>query len=282
MNDKHGEPYFLWVHYFDPHDDYWPPPDFAPEGLKDRERQMEVTHQWLQSNGAKYHDEVVSLYDAEISYMDFQIGRLLDDLEENCDLDNSIIVVIGDHGEGLFDHGVPFHGFRLYPEDLSVPLIVYDGGTDLSALNGGPEAVTLDVTPTVLDLLGLDIPEYVQGRSLVQPGDEGRYVYSVCFPEPLREVEYCEGRLDSIMVSGEQLILKSDSSYEYTPPGRLPEFPMVNNFGEQITYEEFVQNRIEVLTTELERYLEEVPKAETSERTIDEETMKALKDLGYL
>lgn len=290
LKKKHNKPYFLWVHYFDPHDDYWPPAEFAPEGLEDREKQMEVNSAWLKSDGKKYDDEVNALYNAEITYMDYHVGRIYDELDKRGELENTIIVVVGDHGEGMFDHGVPFHGFRIYREDLGVPFIVFDGGAELPGIEGGENiATTLDVTPTVLHLLGTDIPDYIQGESIFGGDFAAReYTFATCFPEPLREVEYSEGRLDSIYNSREKLIVSSDKAPEFylliDDPGERYDLLAVSEKAAPEAPDETARNaeRAEELETILLRYLEELPKADASERTIDEETMKALQDLGYL
>jgi len=252
---------------------------------------MEVNSAWLKSDGIEYDDEVNALYDSEITYMDHHIGRLYDELDERGELENTIIEVVGDHGEGMFDHNVPFHGFRLYREDLEVPFIVFDGGAEISPIINRDEstATTLDITPTVFGLLGMDTPDYIQGEDIFG-GDfaDREYAFATCFPEPLREVEYSAGRLDAIYNRNEKLIISSDTEPRYylladDPDEKrnlltLPNDSTSDEPGEQPLY----SDRAKELETILSNYLEELPKADTSERTIDEETMKALQDLGYL
>ena len=136
-----AKPFFLWVHFFDPHAPYAPPPPFAEE-YKDRP------------------------YLGEIAYVDSELGRLLRALADEGVADRTAVVFAGDHGESLGEHGEDGHGFFVYEATLHVPLV-------FSPPRGGHparrnEIVSLvDVMPTVADLAGLPIPAGVQGRSLV-------------------------------------------------------------------------------------------------------------------
>lgn len=133
--------FFLWVHYYDPHDPYQPP---------------ETPARSLAGDG----------YDREISYVDACFGDLLKRLRKEGLLDRSLLVVAGDHGESLGEHGEKTHGLFLYESALRVPLLLRAPG--LLPAGGrvrGPVELA-DVAPTVLDLLGLPPLENAQGRSL--------------------------------------------------------------------------------------------------------------------
>lgn len=151
-----GAPFFLWVHYWDPHDLAKLPPGVQP---RDARRS--------QQNG------VQPFYAEEVTYMDSQIGRLLDTLRARGLYDDTLIVVVADHGQGLMDHG--WHAHRLlYQEQIRVPLIVrVPGARPVPAV---PALVrTVDIYPTVLDYLGIALPKPVSGRSL-RPLMEGAAV----------------------------------------------------------------------------------------------------------
>lgn len=143
--ERHGtERFFLWVHYFDPHMPYSPPEPYASE----------------------FAD---SPYDGEIAYADAQLGRVIDVLEALGVRERTLIVATSDHGEGLGEHDELTHGLLLYDPTLLVPLI-------FSAPAPMPQGKVLhrqvglvDVVPTVLDLLGLPIPEGLDGLSLLKP-----------------------------------------------------------------------------------------------------------------
>ena len=152
-------PRFLWIHYWDPHDGVLlPPKDRLPKTL------------WRK--GADGEPEPSrDLYQAEVSYVDAQFGRLVAALRERGEWDRTIVVVVADHGEGLGDHGWDHHRI-LYQEEIRVPLIVRAPG-----LRQQPSVAdvvrTTDIYPTVLDVLGIALPKPVSGRSLL-PLIEGR------------------------------------------------------------------------------------------------------------
>lgn len=141
LDGAQASPFFCWVHFYDPHSPYAPPAPYRARFAGD-------------------------LYRGEIAFMDETIGRMRHDLEERGLLENTLVVVAGDHGEGFGEHGEREHGVFCYEETLRVPLIFR-----LPRLFAGGRTVTrpvglIDVLPTVLDLCGLPRPGGVQGRSL--------------------------------------------------------------------------------------------------------------------
>lgn len=157
------EPFFLWLHYWDPHD----PLKRPPEGFASAPGQDDL-------RGDR------ALYAREVSYMDAQFGRILEALERSGSSERTMIVVVADHGQGLGDHGWAEHHI-LYQEQIRVPLIV-----DVPAHEQAPSVSglvrTTDIAPTVLDYLGLDPLERSSGRSLrgLMEGraDEGRVAFA--------------------------------------------------------------------------------------------------------
>jgi arylsulfatase A-like enzyme len=140
LEDHAADRFFLWVHYFDPHQPY----DAAPP----------------------YGSQFADPYDAELAFMDEGFGDLVALLERHRVLDNTLVVIVGDHGEALGRHGEPTHASFTYDATMQVPLWVAHpslgtpGGTVPSTVR------TLDVAPTILDLLDLEPTEEMQGRSL--------------------------------------------------------------------------------------------------------------------
>ncbi len=147
--ERVNSPYFLWVHYYDPHFDYNPP---SPYDIKFKD----------------------NLYDGEIAYMDENIGKLLKSLSAKGKLKNTIIVIAGDHGEGLMEHGERQHGVFIYEYALHIPLIIsYEGVLPSSKkLNG--MCTLIDIAPTILELAGIK-PEGMDGRSLLPLIREGKW-----------------------------------------------------------------------------------------------------------
>ncbi len=145
-------PFFLWVHYYDPHAEYQPPSPFDE----------------------RYRD---NLYDGEIAFVDAQLGRLLRGLEELDRAEDTLVAVVADHGESLGDHGEATHGFLLHEATQRVPLVLHGAG-----LRGGvhvTERVSqVDLMPTLLSLLGAPVPKGLDGRDLTQPAEPLREVYT--------------------------------------------------------------------------------------------------------
>jgi choline-sulfatase len=140
-------PWFIWVHYFDPHAAYEPPPEY------------------LQRFPTRP-------YDGEIAFVDAQIARLLGHVAERAPLDRTITLVTADHGESLGEHGEETHGVFIYDSTLRVPWIVAGAGVP-SGHVARVVARGVDVVPTLLDLAGVPVPAALDGRSL-RPAIEGR------------------------------------------------------------------------------------------------------------
>ncbi len=141
------QPFFLWVHLFDPHAPYDPPAPF-------RERY----------SGRPY--------DGEVAYTDQQVGRLLEAVARKSPPENTLIAALSDHGESLSEHGEYTHGVFLYDVTLRVAFLMAGPGVPRD-LRVKPQARTIDLLPTLLELLGTRAPEGVQGASLA-PAFAGR------------------------------------------------------------------------------------------------------------
>jgi len=133
--------HFVWAHFYDPHDPYEPPPPYS-DIYKDR------------------------LYDGEIAYADSALGHFVAFLKKKDWYDGALIVVVGDHGEGLGEHHEDTHGIFLYDSTTHVPLLVKlpnnrEAGREVEA-----QVRTTDIMPTILELLGLPMPEKLDGESL--------------------------------------------------------------------------------------------------------------------
>jgi len=174
--DQHvaSGPFFLWLHYFDPHYPYTPPAGFDHLlGLNYHGKidgSVDVLHGIEKGNVAVDNADrarLGELYQGEIAFADAQIGRLLDDLRRRGLEDDTIVVAASDHGESFGEHGDWIHGLKVFETEVHVPLIVryprrVPAGRAVTA------AVQLiDVMPTVLDLAGLHPKHPVQGTSFL-------------------------------------------------------------------------------------------------------------------
>lgn len=136
-----GRPFFLWLHLYDPHEPYTPREPFK----------------------SRYPGRP---YDGEVAYTDSLVGDFRRALDERGLLDGSLVIITSDHGEGLDDHGETFHGFFVYDTTIHVALIVRLPSGDGAGRVVDRTVTHVDLLPTILDLVGLSVPEKVHGRSL--------------------------------------------------------------------------------------------------------------------
>lgn len=165
-------PFFLFVHLWDVHYDFVPPPPY--DRMFDLDYAGPVTgdkflfDQWI--NGrmpADDLDHLVALYDGEIAWTDVHIGRILDDLDELGIQDSTIVVLVADHGTEFFEHGEKSHRKTLFDKVIRIPMIVrYPGGVP-AGQRIATQVSIIDVVPTIAELAGLPIPRDVMGASLV-------------------------------------------------------------------------------------------------------------------
>jgi arylsulfatase A-like enzyme len=149
-------PFFLWVHFFDPHAPYEPPPQFL-----------------AQANGDEYLGEVAS--------MDHAIGSLIDELREDGTLDRTLVVVVADHGESLGQHGEPTHAVFCYEPTIRVPLLVRHPDGWHAGTRSRDTVSVVDVHPTICDALELGKSDGIDGTSLYRhtvPSDRSVYFES--------------------------------------------------------------------------------------------------------
>ena len=135
-------PFFIWIHLYDPHAPYTPPPEFAARAK--------------------------TPYDGEIAYADAQLARLLDALRSRGDLDRTLVIIAGDHGEGLGDHGERTHGMLLYDSTLRAPLVIVAPGEQPTTIDA-PVSLA-EIAPTILRAAGIEPPPDMRGRNLITVG----------------------------------------------------------------------------------------------------------------
>ena len=169
--DRFGDrPFFLFLHFYDPHWHYDPP---------DRTRRIfesdyagTLTGIWQDfskrdrdSLSREDLDHLLALYDGEIRYTDDEIARILDHMAERGLDRGTLIVVTSDHGEEFLDHGSWEHQKTLYEEVVRVPLLF--GGPRVAPRREAAQVSLLDVAPTILEWAGVAVPGSAQGRSLL-------------------------------------------------------------------------------------------------------------------
>jgi len=170
------EPFFLLVHYNDPHWPYEPPSPYGESFIADyngsltpaKTREIVVTHREVPP---PVSDEdlayIVGLYDGEIQYVDAHLGQLLEAVRELPTKRNLVTVLTADHGEEFLDHGAFNHGYTLYEEQTFVPFIV-SAPARFDPRRVSQQVRLIDAAPTLLEIAGVDFKNTrFQGRSLV-------------------------------------------------------------------------------------------------------------------
>jgi len=255
LDQPDERPFFAWLHFYDPHIPYDPPEPYRSK---------------FESVGE------YGLYDGEIAFADSQVGRLLDWLDDRRLAENTVVVVVGDHGESLGDHGEKEHGYYIYDATVKVPLIVRVPGPEFGGIRVPAQVRTIDVLPTVLALVGVEAPDPLHGESLVplilEPTAEGpEYAYSESMSVHL---QYGWSALYSVRTSSHKFIeapreelfnLVADPSESENLLQREPDVA------------EEMRNALEALREEIE-----VGAPEIQEADLDQETLGMLAALGYV
>jgi arylsulfatase A-like enzyme len=267
LNHEPERPIFQWIHYFDPHDPWLIPP------------KEYMTKYGVQRSA---DDAMLTAYDADIDFMDAQIGRVIQAYKDRGLYDKTVIVVIADHGQGLENHDWFRHRI-LYREQIRVPLIV--------RLPAGPRGKrvaelvrNIDILPTVGAAVGVEMPEMIAGTSLLgliegEP-EPPRLAYaealntadthlSASMPDRHRDLLFCA------MDRAWKLI------YHKERPENSELYDLGNDPNELVNViEKFPDEKLRLM-----RFLEQtggLTVQTTGVAPIDEETMRSLKALGYI
>jgi arylsulfatase A-like enzyme len=165
-----GRPFFLFVHYFDPHDSYMPPPPF--DRLKDPVYSGKVDGRGVPGlrrtpPAGRDLEQLVSLYDGEIAFNDAEVGKVVAALDAATDRRRTLLILTSDHGEAFGEHGRLLHGNSAFREETMVPMIWRWSGKIPAGRRVRVPVSTLDIPKTLSALTGLgDRMSHAQGESL--------------------------------------------------------------------------------------------------------------------
>ncbi|MEZ4650189.1 MAG: sulfatase-like hydrolase/transferase [Candidatus Eisenbacteria bacterium] len=247
------EPWFCWLHYFDPHDPYAPPPP--------------------------YQDIFPNPYDGELAYMDAHIGGLFRELKRQGLWNNTLVVITADHGEGLGDHREPTHSLFVYDTTVQVPLLLRfppTGPWENAAFHGRRLSSLVglaDITPTVLDVLGGDFTPGAAfpGSSIVPAIVSSRPVRDVAYMETLvPELDYGWSPYRAVVAEGHKFIL--------APRPEL--YDLAADPGETTNLYDAQPERAQRLLEHVADRMERDHSAENL--ALDQATIDKLRSLGYV
>lgn len=262
LNEKRGRPFFLWVHYFDPHQPYVPPDSYLKKFLP---------------AGASDLDQQIAAYDGEIRFVDDQMGRVLDVLDSEKFSSDSLVIITADHGEGLKQHGRMGHSWQIYEEAIRVPLVFYWPGQISPRTISGGSVGLIDVTPTILEIAGMKsaIPGF-QGMSLAS------YVRGEPSPDPDRKMYIQRRRYEKLKGDKFGIRYKNWKYIEAMEQDTRELYDLTLDPGELTNL--FPQNpeKSNELSAFIESWKKKYHKNRTPFQVLSDEDRERLKALGYV
>ncbi|MDJ0853386.1 MAG: sulfatase-like hydrolase/transferase [Myxococcota bacterium] len=248
LRENRHRPFFLWLHYYDPHQPFTPPPRFA---------RALPNHPYL----------------AEVRLVDHQVGIVVDEIHQLGIADQTILVVTSDHGEGLDEHDEETHTFFVYDSTMRVPLLFWGPGR--IPQGRVPSLVRLvDVAPTLLDLLGLPPLPTAEGVSL-RP----------LFTEPAGDLElagYGESFAPLSLFGCDPLRFVRVGPWKYIHKLEPELFDVESDPGELRNRADEEPTRVAALRERLQALVGAGGAAAGAEATLDAETLAQLRALGYM
>jgi choline-sulfatase len=235
-------PHFIWLHLYDPHDPYEPPPPFP------------------------------QTYDGEIAYADRSLAHFISDLKRRALYRNALIVVVGDHGEGLGEHGEDTHGIFLYDSTLHVPLILKLPAGRAAGRVIDAQVRTMDILPTLLEMAAASAPERLDGESLKPFFSSADPSIRIAFGETDYPLSFGWALLRSVRAHGFKFIEAPRPELYDLQPDPAESANRYEPWNEQV-------KRFRTLLAEIRA---RTPIATGPANTVSAETIAELKALGYL
>lgn len=266
-------PFFLYVHTMDPHAPYAPPEPYRSAFAPDHAKMPTWAPRW------KWPDEALpflsNLYDGEIARNDASFGALMTALRDRGLYDDTLVVVVSDHGEEFREHGLWRHGNHLHAEAVNVPLILKLPG-QREGRRVGNLVQHVDLMPTLLAAAGVPAPAAVQGRDLL-PLARGEASPG---PDPAVRSHLLLGRVPEqlALVDGDWKLLYSPG----TGGGTSALYRWREDPGERRDLAADLPVRTAVLTAQLHRRWRETHAQAAPEVELDAELQKTMRSLGYL
>lgn len=256
--------FFLFLNYFDPHIPYTPPEDFFCSFLP-----ISNAKQLLKGRKPTI-PELIALYDGEILYMDYYIGKLLQKLKEAKLYDKTMIIVTADHGELFGEHGKFEHGYFLYQEEIHIPLLIKYPGAEVLPCRSDAHIQLNDIISIILERLSIERPNNIQSGIPPQIGHPllaETYPLSVLGPNG----HWCA-------------IFENEFKFIWNSKGKHQLINLSNDPGEEVNLIDEQPQIAAHMQLKMDQYLDGLPKpkAVSAQHKVDEETQKALKSLGYI
>jgi arylsulfatase A-like enzyme len=280
-NQKGNKPFFLYLHYMDTHSPYYTH-DTLDNDFTDSKYSGPLTGDHWQLDKIlrgeyipteKDIQHLIDLYDQELFYFDQHFQKLIEHLELQEFLKNSIILFVSDHGEEFFDHGQVLHGYTIYEEQLRVPLIIYVPERPHKVVKGITRHV--DVLQTILELLHIKEKKIFQGRSLI-PQMNGKEVKEV----PV----FAQAQLRAVKtVQAQSILFGNWKLIDHTIPERYAELYNIQQDPKEL--KNCVMNKIDrtrKMQNELAVFIKSLPNAQGGIVKLTPKEIEELSSLGYV
>jgi arylsulfatase A-like enzyme len=284
LQTHHDKPFFLYMHYMSPHHPYDPPPPydkFVPDrSIKPVTYYPKKSYFFFEHGDPlpqKQRDDMIARYDGDILFADHAFGDLLAELKRLHVLDDSIVVLIADHGEEFYDHQNWGHGQSIYNELINVPLVIRYPAALPAGTKIGATTMSVDVVPTLLDLIGAPPLPTAAGKSLVALA---KGAASDREPEAYSELIYKYGAARGVVDDQSKLI-----DYTKGDEHKQELYDLGTDFHEQHDLAASQPAKLDPLDkqlAEVRSWAEKRQASAAAEVQIDDEKAKRLKALGYL
>lgn len=278
LGPRRDRRFFLFLNYMDPHEPYLPLGSYRklfPGGDERPSLNVQAIRSGAATLEDAQHRALTGAYDGEIRYLDDQLRALFTQLEAWGLLEDTVVVIAGDHGESFGEHGELGHGNGVYQPEVRVPLIVrWPGQQDGRRVERPVHLV--DVMPTLLEALGLPTPGGLQGTALDDPQRSHPVVtYTGRYHDPASNPVRYDRTHAALYDDSWKLILRSDGSRELYDLASDPEERM-DRLSEQ-------RGRAEALERRYERFVPEVEARFAAEPgSLGDEALERLRALGYV
>lgn len=279
--------FFAYIHYLDLHDPYRPKPPYdrmygvysdvyKGVDLKNWDAYLEEVREGKRRLGKRDVDQLLAYYDGQLTYIDGQIGALLEELKREGIYDKTLIILTADHGDGFMEHGFISHSYKPYDELLRVPLIIKFPKSMYAGKVVRSQVRLIDVMPTILDYLGIRVEGEMSGFSLINYLDGSRNKDGrIDFPE------YSVGEHNTERIS--YIVIRTEK-YKYIDyPDRKDEFYDLSvDPKEQNNIIDEREGDAEIFRKIALRVAQERKEKNTKKAVLDKKTVEELKALGYV
>jgi arylsulfatase A-like enzyme len=284
LRDQGKKPFFLWIHWFHPHKPYTPPPEYARRfaggstvGQEWKSSDLMEVWQGSREIPPEDVDSLRQLYDAEVAFSDSQVGIVLEELKRLGMSDNTLVVFTSDHGEVLYEHDRYFgHDIMLYEPSMRIPLVLSYPEWKPGVVSGLVQSI--DIMPTVLEILGLETSAQLEGKSLaplVHGEDSCTVQIAMClsYPPKKKSLPIFGTRTETWKLILHEL---EDGAF------RRELFNLDEDPGETRNRSEDEADLADAMEAYYLRWTETIGGGTTAEPELDPETLENLRSLGYI